>query len=198
LNNEKKDRRIRKTEKQLLDGLTYLMQTKSINDITVRELSDIVDINRSTFYLHYQDIYDMIEHIEDNLIEQFTQTLNSNHKRNGELTEQEFKKVMVSIFEFLLQNRTICKALIGHNGDIKFLNKINEIISERIQELLRNYASNKYSDTDLELVKHYFVSGCIGLVQCWFKYDDKTLEVTDPNHMANLFVDLIKSSSDFI
>lgn len=198
MNNEKKDRRIRKTEKQLLDGLTYLMQTKSINDITVRELSDIVDINRSTFYLHYQDIYDMIEHIEDNLIEQFTQTLNSNHKRNGELTEQEFKKVMVSIFEFLLQNRTICKALIGHNGDIKFLNKINEIISERIQELLRNYASNKYSDTDLELVKHYFVSGCIGLVQCWFKYDDKTLEVTDPNHMANLFVDLIKSSSDFI
>jgi AcrR family transcriptional regulator len=198
LNNEKKDRRIRKTEKQLLDGLTYLMQTKSINDITVRELSDIVDINRSTFYLHYQDIYDMIEHIEDNLIEQFTQTLNSNHKRNGELTEQEFKKVMVSIFEFLLQNRTICKALIGHNGDIKFLNKINEIISERIQELLKNYASNKYSDTDLELVKHYFVSGCIGLVQCWFKYDDKTLEVTDPNHMANLFVDLIKSSSDFI
>lgn len=198
MNNEKKDRRIRKTEKQLLDGLTYLMQTKSINDITVRELSDIVDINRSTFYLHYQDIYDMIEHIEDNLIEQFTQTLNSNHKRNGELTEQEFKKVMVSIFEFLLQNRTICKALIGHNGDIKFLNKINEIISERIQELLKNYASNKYSDTDLELVKHYFVSGCIGLVQCWFKYDDKTLEVTDPNHMANLFVDLIKSSSDFI
>jgi hypothetical protein len=140
----------------------------------------------------------MIEHIEDNLIEQFTHTLNSNHKRNGELTEQEFKKVMVSIFEFLLQNRTICKALIGHNGDIKFLNKINEIISERIQELLKNYASNKYSDTDLELVKHYFVSGCIGLVQCWFKYDDKTLEVTDPNHMANLFVDLIKSSSDFI
>ena len=46
MNDEKKDRRIRKTEKQLLDGLTKLMETKSINDITVRELADIVDINR--------------------------------------------------------------------------------------------------------------------------------------------------------
>ena len=53
---EKVDRRVRKTKAQLRRGLARLMQEKSINEITVKELVDEVDINRSTFYLHYTDI----------------------------------------------------------------------------------------------------------------------------------------------
>lgn len=197
MNKEKKDRRIRKTEKQLLDGLTYLMETKSINDITVRELADIVDINRSTFYLHYQDIYDMIEHIENDLIEKFTDALGPKVNPNiisAASQEEEFLKIMKSIFNLLLENRTICKALLGHNGDIKFVNKISKIVSDRIQYILNLVASKKYSDTDLELVESYFVAGCIGLVQHWLN-DEKTYANSDAEHMSKLFVDLIKSSS---
>ena len=47
---EKTDRRVRKTKKLLRQGLAKLMENKSINEITVKELVDEVDINRSTFY----------------------------------------------------------------------------------------------------------------------------------------------------
>ena len=50
------DRRVRKTKSQLRAGLAQLMREKSIREITVKELVDKVDINRSTFYLHYSDI----------------------------------------------------------------------------------------------------------------------------------------------
>ena len=49
----KVDRRVRKTKAQLREGLARLMLQKSIKEITVKELVDEVDINRSTFYLHY-------------------------------------------------------------------------------------------------------------------------------------------------
>ena len=62
---EKVDRRVRKTKAQLRQGLARLMQKKSIKEITVKELVDEVDINRSTFYLHYTDIYQMLEKIEE-------------------------------------------------------------------------------------------------------------------------------------
>ena len=62
---EKVDRRVRKTKMQLSQGLARLMQKKSIKEITVKELVDEVDINRSTFYLHYTDIYQMLEKIEE-------------------------------------------------------------------------------------------------------------------------------------
>ena len=194
---EKMDRRIRKTKAQLRHGLAKLLKEKTIKEITVKELVEEVDINRSTFYLHYQDIYDMIEHIENDLIEKFTDALGPKVNPNIISTasqEEEFLKIMKSIFNLLLENRTICRALLGHNGDIKFVNKISKIVSDRIQYILTRVASKKYSDTDLELVESYFVAGCIGLVQHWLN-DEKTYVNSDAEHMAKLFVDLIKSSS---
>ena len=62
---EKVDRRVRKTKMQLRHGLARLMQKKSIKEITVKELVDEVDITRFTFYLHYTDICQMLEKIEE-------------------------------------------------------------------------------------------------------------------------------------
>ena len=53
---KKTDRRVSKTKSQVRKGLAHLMMEKSIGEITVKELVDEVDINRSTFYLHYSDI----------------------------------------------------------------------------------------------------------------------------------------------
>ena len=69
---QKQERRYRRTETLILNGLTTLLQQKSIKEITVRELADLVDINRSTFYLHYTDIYDLLEQTEQRLLKQFT------------------------------------------------------------------------------------------------------------------------------
>ena len=51
---EKVDRRVRKTKAQLRAGLARLMQKKSIKEITVKELVEEVDINRSTFFFTIQ------------------------------------------------------------------------------------------------------------------------------------------------
>ena len=62
------DRRIRKTKQQLRQSLTALLKEKPIQDITVRELADLADINRGTFYLHYRDVYDLLNQIEEELL----------------------------------------------------------------------------------------------------------------------------------
>ena len=45
------DRRVRKTKKILRECLTQLLKEKKIQDITVRELTEMADLNRGTFYL---------------------------------------------------------------------------------------------------------------------------------------------------
>ena len=44
-----------------------MMETHDIQDISVKELTELVDINRGTFYLHYDDIYDMLHKVEDEM-----------------------------------------------------------------------------------------------------------------------------------
>ena len=75
----KTDRRIKRTRYLLVHALTSLMLKKSIKDITVKELCESVDINRGTFYLHYKDIYDMLEQTEQGLLEQFEQVFKNYH-----------------------------------------------------------------------------------------------------------------------
>ena len=67
----RQERRVRRTRAMILAGFIQLMQQKPVKDISVRELADLVDINRSTFYLHYTDIYDLLEQTENGLMDQF-------------------------------------------------------------------------------------------------------------------------------
>ena len=54
---KKTDRRVLRTRKMLLEGLTDLLKEKDIKDISVKELADYADINRCTFYLHYPELF---------------------------------------------------------------------------------------------------------------------------------------------
>ena len=72
---KKTDRRVRKTKNQLRTGLARLMKKKNIGQITVKELVDDVDINRSTFYLHYSDIPSLLKEIEDDMIEEIERAI---------------------------------------------------------------------------------------------------------------------------
>lgn len=62
------DRRVRKTKKAIQDVFCEMTKEKKLNEITIKELCAKADINKSTFYLHYRDIYDLAASIQDILI----------------------------------------------------------------------------------------------------------------------------------
>ena len=66
------DRRIIKTKKKLKDTLVKLIQEKTIDKITVKELVEQADLNRGTFYFHYKDIYNFLETIETEALNEIT------------------------------------------------------------------------------------------------------------------------------
>lgn len=63
------DRRVRKTKKAIQDVFCELVKEKKLNEITIKELCAKADINKSTFYLHYRDIYDLADTIQGILIQ---------------------------------------------------------------------------------------------------------------------------------
>lgn len=162
------DRRVRKTRQQLRAGLTQLMRQKPIKDITVRELAQLVDINRCTFYLHYRDIYDMVEHVEQDVFNEFEALVDA-------YTPQELQNeplpMLLDLFTFFSDNSDLCAAFLGVNGDMSFFNKLLGLIRER---LLEYWLHEKQMDSDQ--FNYYFsfmASGCIGIIREWFQRDMK-------------------------
>jgi len=69
--NRKSNRQYQKTETTLQKALLDLLKLKELDTITVTELTEKADIHRGTFYLHYKDVYDLFESVENDF---FTKT----------------------------------------------------------------------------------------------------------------------------
>ena len=98
INNE--DSRVKRTKKLIRQGLVELAKTKRLNKITVKELTDYIEINRGTFYLHYKDVYDLVDALENELYNDFDAKLSSytvTRKGKGVQTAKE-NGVYVELF----------------------------------------------------------------------------------------------------
>lgn len=169
---EKKDRRIRKTESQLRAGLAKLMRKKSIREITVKELVEEVDINRSTFYLHYTDIYNMMSEIEEDLMNDLKQVISDHPEVN---LEQENVAYVKEIFGVLEKNRDICQALLGEYGDMAFVYRMEALIAEHSVRSFKSQHPEMVEELQYAYV--FCLSGCIGMIKKWLEGEsDKTAE----------------------
>ena len=160
---KKEDTRIKRTKKLLKEGLTQLIIQKSIKKISVRELADLVEINRGTFYLHYKDIYDLVDQIENELCERFEQILSETNCTTTSDTLTVFKCVC----EFLDENKQICHALLSDNGDINFLLKIRAIISKTCFSHMTKDITSEQSKINYLYISSYFESGTVGILRLW-------------------------------
>jgi AcrR family transcriptional regulator len=160
------DRRVRKTRKQLRQVLAELLQTKPLKNISVREISDLADINRGTFYLHYKDIYDMIEQIEQEMFAEFTAIIDKHQPTNLQPTPYP---LLLDIFNYLADNKDMCAVLLSKNGDADFVDKLKNSIMEKFLANFPKIASDK--DAANNKFSRYYYSfiafGSIGIFQMW-------------------------------
>lgn len=157
------DRRVRRTKKYLRQALTKLLMEKDLKDISVLELTELADINRGTFYLHYNDIYDLYNKTESEILEKF----NSIIKKHVQKKPKGIPLPVVSdALEFLAQNADICLAILKTN-DTAFLSKLIEMNKpkdlEQWKQLLGDEKEGLY-----DFYYSYITSGCVGLLRSWF------------------------------
>jgi len=177
---QKIDRRVRRTKKLLLQGLTQLMSEKKINKITVKELTDLVDINRATFYLYYKDIFDMVDKIESDMFEDFSEAFKKFSKETA--TYDNMLSFFTYVFEFVKDNSSMFKILLGPDGDYSFIEKFKKVIKND---------HPPFDSTKMRIEAYYFTpfvtSGCIGAIQQWLEDDMETC----PKEMAIFVTELI-------
>ena len=184
---KKVDRRVIKTRRQLKKGLAALMKEKSVNQITVKELVEEVDINRSTFYLHFKDIQDLLREIEENMEAQIKRAI----EEHPILSRNENAFYFIEdMFRVLDEEREISKALIGPNGDMGFIHRIERIIKENSRGTLEKMFPGKKED--LKYFYAFCLSGCLGLVKVWLNEGEEK----SPEEMAQMTFNMIANAKD--
>lgn len=184
-------RSILRTKTTLKKGLEELLQEKPIQQITVKELTDFVNLNRGTFYLHYRDIYDLLEDLENEIFASF-QEMATQHTPE-EMNGKPFP-LLKDIFQFTGRHAVFCRTLLGQNVEHTFINKLKELIQEKCfhdwEVVFQEMSPQSYG-----MLSSYILSGCIGLIEDWLFGDMKQ----SPEEMAKFAESaILRGVQDFV
>ena len=180
----KSDRRVRYTKQVIKENFLELLLHRPSHKITVKELCEKAEINRTTFYSHYDDIYSLTEELQMESINEIKQSL---------LKYSAKEKDMVLYFvKVLKENHPFYNEYIFHDENSKFFIRL---FSECKDLILSQWITreSKISQTQQEWLYTFLSSGCTGVLRTWIM--DGMKESTD--EVAGFLNQLIASYNAF-
>ncbi len=168
------DRRVKRTKKILREKLFELLEEKSLENISVKELAQAADINRSTFYFYYNDIKDMLLQIQDEIYAVFVDEVLSPDANF--VTLDDFVAYCTRFLVFCKKNEAICKFVISNDPNNSLTNRIKHDLLLRIPD-----SKKVFSETNPKCyLTCYAVSGIWQTILNWM-YDGMKIA---PEEMA--------------
>lgn len=110
------NRRVKMTKQLIKKAFGDLLEKKPINKITVKQICEKADVNRSTFYAHYKDHYELFEEMQSDIIS-LTPSINLYKK-------EPIVQDLTKFFEFIHTNRRIYKILFLNSNGMQLRNSI--------------------------------------------------------------------------
>lgn len=126
------DRRVKRTKKILKECLFSLLEEKSIDEITVKELTEKADVNRSTFYFYYKDINDMLMQIQDGIFEVFEKNVMA--QQSSFVTIEDFEEYVSRFLMFCKEHESICKFVISNDPNNNLAKKVKKTLFNHIPD----------------------------------------------------------------
>lgn len=181
------NRSVRRTKGKLKDALIQLLMKKPAKDITVREIAEIADVSRGTFYLYYRDVYDMIEKQERVLLDQLQEIMDG----IAVGAEGEAYRSILATLVLVQENSELFQALLGPNGSHEFVCAMSVIISKPVSQSIGQIAPCAGT---AQLVDGFFIKGFIGLVEEWLAEGLHR----PPEHMATVVAGLFGDAKEYV
>lgn len=181
---QKENRRVKMTKALLNESFLKFLEEKPISRITVKEICEDADVNRSTYYVYYSDPYDQLHKIEDALIREQAVYIDAILK-NGEQDDCSFTNVINNLLNYYQERKHMLQVLLGKHGDIHLEYDILAFFAERVL----SFGSNRRKLPQEQLQDYtYAASGCFGLIIYWIMTDCKE----EPEQLAMRITELTR------
>ncbi len=160
--------RTEQTKYDIKHAFIRLMEQKKAEDITIREVSETSGYHRSTIYLYFKNVSDILNQIENDILDDFHNSLSLGLEKNPPKDVDEFVRIVVSVFrkQSHMSSRPLF-VLLGENGDISFYNTVKEHFKSHVRELDRFYELT--DDDERDYIVEFISSGIVSVIKRWFE-----------------------------
>lgn len=164
------DLRVRKTKKSLYEALIYIMKDKSFEEIKVSDICEKALTNRSTFYDHFTDKYDLFDSLIKDLEYELTTKLEKNVSSSS--SKKYYMNMIKVLFDHVSENTIVYSSIINKNRNSIIMDMVyNTLIKEVQEHLLMTNISN--TNIPVEIVSNFYVSAVINVCMDYLKNPTK-------------------------
>jgi len=160
----------------LRESLLALMKEKPIAKITPTELCRHANMNRNTFYSHYDSPEALLKSIEDEMYEQIRHSIESS------LTNGNISTLLTEICQAIYDHRDLCAALFSEYGDKDFLRRIVDLAHDRTIAEWKT-AGMRSEGEQAEMFYCYAVNGSVSVISQWVQTGMRI----SPQELASFF-----------
>ena len=164
------DPRILRTRQLIKDALIDLLQEMELNKITVNRIAERATINRVTFYLHYDDIQDMLVKMAQEMAEEVESILKSTTTSQNSPDDIGWLK-LVTLLEYIAENGRFYKVVLGSRRTPIFTERLLTIITETITESIENNSLLATKGIQRDIAIWHGSSALIGTISAWVRKD---------------------------
>lgn len=185
----KNDLRVKKTRTALYNALLKSMEEKPFEDIRVSDICNKALINRSTFYAHFDDKYELLA----SCINDLKSSLTNNLKKNQTISStKEYYMELVKVFlDHIEEKKDAYLAIAKHNSNNIVTDIICDAIDNDIVERLKYYNNETIIPTNI-LAKFY--SGAVVSVAIYWMYHVNSYTKEEMiNYLTVLLPDEVKN-----
>ncbi len=165
------------TKNSLINSFWEIYEKKSLDKITIKNITDKAGYNRATFYVHFKDINDILQCIENQLFDSFDKMFKLTDIENYD--QEYLLKKSIDLFTL---NTRYYRLLLSPKGDPYFVETCKEKLKTLFHSIEKNNSS--FTSNNVDFFLEYTVSGLISCILYWFE--------SQPFPVEDLFNNLYK------
>jgi AcrR family transcriptional regulator len=170
----KPDRRIQRTRKLLSTALMELIVERGYDSITIQDIADRADVNRSTFYLHYQDKEELLYDTVRDMIGEVLERMKVRATTRKHEDERIFNPADIDDFEHVARHGDFYRVMLGSKGSAGFYARIHGLVADAMREELHHWCFPREAKPGepripLEFMAHYVAGAEISIMLWWLE-----------------------------
>ena len=155
--------RVRQTRQRLSEALLGMLRDRSLRSVSIRELCQRADVNRTTFYKYYGSPFDLLGDMEKEFLD-FLSNAIKEHAANPVL-------IIETVCEYLENHLEFGRLIINNNVDPLFPQKLFSLAAVR-EAVLAKYAE-KQGESALEYRFNYIAYGAYRVICVWLNKEER-------------------------
>lgn len=185
---KKEDLRIVKTKRNLYEGLLFMMKEKPFEEIKVSDICKEALTNRSTFYDHFNDKYELLVSLIEDLKYELTEKLKEN--KNIETPKQYYMEMIHLLLDHIEENSKVYSSIIKYNSNTIASDMFKQTLLKDVAKQIESFDTCK-KNIPAEIITLFYVSAVINVCMDYIRSQKKYRKEEILTYLDTLIPDTI-------